>query len=61
MGKSTTGNDMNPARSDVLDLKEPSFYLFKHKDLDGLQLPLKGSRRVKVSIREIRAILAFDD
>ncbi|CAB3997060.1 Hermansky-Pudlak syndrome 5 [Paramuricea clavata] len=27
--------------------KEPSFYLFKHKDINGLQLPLKGSSRVK--------------
>ena len=33
----------------VVNKKEPLFYLFKHKNIDGLQLPLKGSSRVKVS------------
>ena len=32
-----------------LQPKEPTFYLYKHKDLSGLLLPLKGSQRVKVS------------
>lgn len=33
---------------DIAIEKEPSFYLFKHKDVDGLHVPLKGSTRVKV-------------
>ena len=33
--------------------KEPLFYLFKHKDIDGLQLPLKGSSRIKVGFDRI--------
>ena len=41
---------MESVALEVTNKKEPSLYLFKHKDIDGLQLPLKGSSRVKVSL-----------
>jgi hypothetical protein len=50
-GQRLTGyaKSMESVALQVIPKKEPSFYLFKHKDIDGLQLPLKGSSRVKVS------------